>query len=164
MQENIIALAKEFFVKLNINIESVNVVNKDKPNAFIIKIKTNESGLIIWSNGKNLDAIQNILKLIASKKLWEKIKLYIEVNDYIKTKDDRLFDFIKKEIDYLEKTWNKVKLPHYSSYERKKIHWFVHQIKNKWIYTKSTWEGKERRLYIYKESPKLTIDIDWNDI
>lgn len=164
MQNKINALVKELFERLNISIDSINIDNSEKPNIFTIKIKTEESWLIIWQNGKNLDAIQNVLKIMSSKIVWEKIKIHLEVNDYMKTKDDRLYDFIKKEIEYLEKTWKEIKLPFYSAYERKKIHWYVHKMSNKWIFTKSKWEWKERRLYIYKEAPKLTIDIDWDDI
>lgn len=164
MENKMTALVKELFEKLNISIDSVIVSNPEKPNIFNIKIKTDESGIIIWANWKNLDAIQNILKLMSSKLIWERTKLHLEINDYIKTKDDRLFDFIKKEISYLEKTGKEVVLPFYSSYERKKIHWFVHKMNDRWIFTKSKWEGKERRLYIFKETPKLTIDIDWEDI
>ena len=101
---------------------------------------------------------------MCSKKIWEKIKIHIEVNDYVKTKDDRLLDYIKKEIWSVEKTGKDIQLPFYSSYERKKIHWFVSEMKDKSIYTKSIWEGKDRRLYICKQEKKLTIDIDWDDI
>jgi predicted RNA-binding protein Jag len=99
-----------------------------------------------------------------SKIIWKTIKLNVEINDYVKSKDDRLFDFIQKEISYLEKTWKDIQLPYFSSHERKKIHSIVHKLKNNMIFTKSVWEWKERRLYICKNSPKLTIDIDWNDI
>jgi len=164
MQNKINALVKELFERLNISIDSINIDNSEKPNIFTIKIKTTESWIVIGQNWKNLDAIQNILKIMSSKIIWERVKIHLEINDYMKTKDDRLFDFIKKEIEYLEKTWKEIKLPFYSAYERKKIHWYVHQIENKWIFTKSKWEWRERRLYIYKEAPKLTIDIDWDDI
>jgi len=164
MQNKMTALVKDFFKNLNISIDSIKIVETDIQNTFNIVIKTNESWIIIWANGKNVDAIQNILKIMLSKMIWEKIRLNLKINDYIKTKDDRLFDFIKKEIEYVKKTWKEIKLPHYSSYERKKIHWFVHSIKDDSINTKSKWEWKERRLYIYKEKTKLTIDIDWDDI
>jgi len=176
MQDEMTEIIKLFFEKLNINIDSINI-NQEKSNIFNIKIKTTESWLVIWQNWKNLDAIQNILRLIISKKICnnlrykeinnnenQKIRIQLEINDYIKTKDDRLFDFIKNEISHIEKTWKDIKLPFFFPYERKKIHSFVHKLENKSIYTKSIWEWKERRLYICKETPKLSIDIDWDDI
>lgn len=164
MENEIKALVTEFFEKLEVEIDSIKITNIDEANIFNIKIKTEESGLLIWPHWKNLDALQNILKLISSKKIWERVKLHIEINDYVKTKDDRLLEFIKSKVSYLEKTWKEIKLPFYSAYERKKIHWFVWELNHKWIFTKSDWEWKERRLYIYKEAEKLTIDIDWDDI
>ena len=164
MENEIKTLISVFFEKLEIQTDSIEVTNTEKSNIFNVKIKTEESGLLIGPHWKNLDALQNILKLISSKKVWERVKLHIEINDYVKTKDDRLLDFIKSKISYLEKTWIDIQLPFYSAYERKKIHWFVSEIKHKWIFTKSIWEWKERRLYICKEEAKLTIDIDWDDI
>lgn len=164
VQNDIKALVWDFFNKLNIKIDSLEVINVEESNIFNIKIETAESGLLIWPNWKNLNIIENLLKLMSSKKVWEKIKLHIEINDYVKSKDDRLFDFIKSKIRLLEKTGKDIELPFYSSYERKKIHWFVSEMKNKWICTKSIWEWKERRLHICKQVPKLTIDIDWDDI
>ena len=164
MQNKINKLIKDFFEKLNISINSLEIDKSDDKNIYNIKIKTDESWLIIWSHWKNLDAIQNILKNIISNNIWEKIKIHLEINDYIKTKDDRLFDFIQKEIEYVKKTGKEIKLPYYSAYERKKIHSYVHNLENPWVETKSRWEWKERRLYITKEAIKLTIDVDWNDI
>ncbi|MFK7780381.1 MAG: R3H domain-containing nucleic acid-binding protein [Candidatus Gracilibacteria bacterium] len=164
MQNDIKALVGEFFDKLNIKIDSLKVNNVEESNIYNIKIETEESGLLIGPNGKNLNVIENILKLMSSKKIGERIKLHIEVNDYIKTKDDRLFDFIKSKIRFIEKTGKDVQLPFYSSYERKKIHGFVSEMGKKSIYTKSIGEGKERRLYICKQEQKLTIDIDGDDI
>ena len=166
MQDEVKALVNELFEKLNIKTDSIDIENIDDSNIFKVKIKTEESNLLIWIHGRTLDSLQNILKLMCSNKIWERIKLHIEVNDYIKTKDDRLLDFIKKEILYLEKTGKDIKLPFYSAYERKKIHSFIHSLKNDNISSKSIWEGKERRLYLCKKVTinKLTIDIDWDDI
>jgi len=164
MKDIVQDLISSFFEKLDINIDSLEVSSTEETNIFNIKIKTEESWLIIWPHWKTLDAFQNILKLMCSKKTWEKIKLHLEVNDYIKSKDDRLLDFIKHKIDYLVKTWKDIKLPFYTAYERKKIHSFVAEMNNKWIYTKSIWEWKDRRLHLCKEDVKLTIDIDWDDI
>lgn len=163
MKTKVEALVKQLFEKMNIKIDSIDIISNQN-NTFNIKLKTEESWILIWPQWKNLDSIQNILKLMSSKITWEKIKIRLEVNDYSKSKDDRLFEFIDKEIIFLEKTWTTIKLPFYSSYERKKIHWYISRMKHKWIYAKSSWEWKERRLFIYKEKQKLTIDIDWDDI
>lgn len=163
-QNDIKTLVFNFFNKLNIKIDTLEVTNVEKLNIFNIKIETEESWLLIWPHWKNLNIIENLLKLMSSKKVWEQIKLHIEINDYMKSKDDKLFDFIKSKIKLVEKTGKDIQLPFYSSYERKKIHWYVSEMTKKWIYTKSIWEWKERRLYICKQWKTLTIDIDWDDI
>ncbi len=82
----------------------------------------------------------------------------------IKSKDDRLFDFIKLKIVYVKKSHKDFCLPFYSAYERKKIHQFISEMKNDSIYTKSIWEWKDRRLHICLQGKKLSIDIDWDGI
>jgi hypothetical protein len=47
MKNEIKSLAQEFFNKLNIKIDSLDIVNNDDSNIYNIIIKTNESGLII---------------------------------------------------------------------------------------------------------------------
>jgi hypothetical protein len=48
MQNTMTALVKELFEKLNIKIDSVEINNKDvEENIFIIKIKSEESSIII---------------------------------------------------------------------------------------------------------------------
>ena len=69
MQNEVEALVNELFEKLNIKTDSIKITNVDKPNIFNIKIQTEESGLLIGLHGKTFDAIQNILKLMYSKKV-----------------------------------------------------------------------------------------------
>ncbi|MDD2870552.1 MAG: KH domain-containing protein [Candidatus Gracilibacteria bacterium] len=164
MKNEIKSLTQEFFDRLNIKIDSLDVVNEDNANIFNIIIKTGESGLIIGPNGRNLDSIQNILKLMISNKVGEKVKIHLEINDYIKSKDDRLFDFIKSKIEYVKKTKKDFCLPFYSAYERKKIHGFISEMKSESIFTKSIGEGKDRRLHIFIQEKKLELDIDGDDI
>ncbi len=164
MQDKIKTLTLDFFEKLNINIDSLDVTKDSSKNVFTIDIKSNESLVLIWPNWINIDAIQNILKIINSKNIGENIKINLKINNYSKTKDDRLYDFIDKEIIYLKKIGNDIKLPYYSAYERKKIHSYIAYKKDSSIWTKSIWEWKNRRIYLCIKTEKLTIDIDWNDI
>ena len=136
MKEKIKELSKNFFEKLEIIIDSIDVTEEEK-NIFLIKIKSPDSGLLIGPHWKNIDSIQHLLKLISSNNYEEKIKIHLEINDYRKSKDDRLKSFINSKIKYVEKSSNDLKLPFYSAYNRKKIHWFVWDYWNDKIYTKS---------------------------
>jgi hypothetical protein len=44
-----------------------------------------------------------ILKLIIKKNISKDFKIHIEINDYMKSKDDRLKDFILSKIKIVEK-------------------------------------------------------------
>ena len=164
MQNIIKNIVDIFFENLGIENESIDIENIKSTDIYNIKIKTKNSWLIIWPQWKTLDSFHNLIQLISSKQIWKRIKINIEVNDYIKREDNKLLNLVKNKIELIEKTWNDIKLPYYSSYERKKIHSIVHKLNYKWVSTKSIWEWKERRLYICKEKTKLTIDIDWVDI
>lgn len=165
MDEKIKKLSEEFFSNLWIDFDSIEVLKKEEK-FFTIKIETKESGKLIWSQGKNLDAITMILKKILLKNVenTEKVKFSLEINDYIKTKNDRLKDFVLGKVKILDKNWEDIIFPYFSPYERKKIHDIVADLNRPEIFTKSIWEGKERRLHLCKLAKKLSIDIDSLDI
>lgn len=154
---------KDFFQKLMIEIESIEV-KKEENNIFKIKIKSDESWLIIWPNWSNLENIRNIFRTIFIKKFDEKITIHLEINDYLEEKDKKLYNYIKSKINQVRDTWKDIVLPFFSSYERKKIHSYVWELAWSNIYTKSIWEWKERKLHICKKDEKMTIDINSNDI
>jgi len=163
MDEKINIIVNSFFEKLSVSVESIDVIQEEEW-IFLIKMKTDDSGMLIWPHWKNLESIQMLLRMMISKNLWNKIRLHLEINDYIENKDEKLFSFIKSKIISVEKYKKDIELPFYSSYDRKKIHSYVAEYWNWNIFTKSIWEWKERRLYICKKDAKLTIDIDWDDI
>lgn len=174
MQTDIENIIRTFFDKLQVQSDSLEI-KEDETNIFSVAIKTEDSWILIGPHWKNLEAIQWLLKLMLSKQIDGKVKLHLEVNDYMESKDERLFSFIKSKIELVEKSWRDVKLPFYWAYDRKKIHSFVAEYWNSDISTKSEWEWKERRLFISTKaskpsrnskpaSKKLTIDIDWEDI
>jgi len=162
VEDKIKSIVEKFFSKMTVDFSNI-VVTKELENIFYIKLESTDSSLIIWPRWKNLEDIKGILKLLLNRSLEENIILHIEINDYLKSKEDKLINFIKSKIDFVEKTWKDLKLPFLSAYERKKVHSYVSDLKSD-IYTKSEWEWKERRLYICKKNTKITIDLDWTDI
>lgn len=154
-------LIENFFEKLSVDYDSFEIIEDEK--WFTVQIQSPESGLLIWPHGKNLDAIAAILRQMINKSE-KKVKLRLEVNDYQTSQDARLFQFIQSKIDEVKKTSIECKLPEYTPYQRKKIHWFIAEIKDEEIIAKSKWEWTQRRMYISRKPRKLTIDIDGDDI
>lgn len=71
----------------------------------------------------------------------------MEVNDYLKSKDDRLFRYIDSRIDYVLKSGKEIALPNFSAYERKKIHSYVSEKKSDKIRSFSVGEKGDRMLH-----------------
>ncbi len=163
MDKKILQIINNFFTKLLIDIENIEIIEQ-KENIYLIKIKTPDSNLVIGTHWNNLKNIEYIIKLLIHKNISENIKIHLEINDYIYNKDKQLFLFIDSKIKIVEQTKKDFKLPFLTAYERKKVHSYIAELNNTNIYTKSIWEWKDRRLYICKKNEKITIDIDWNDI
>lgn len=154
-------IIENFFEKLLVEIDSLEIKQDDK--WYTVSIQSPESWLLIWPQWKNLDAIISIVRQMINS--WEnKVKLRLEVNDYQTSRDSRLFHFVQQKIDEVKKYWSECRLPAYSAYERKKIHWYIAEQWDTQIVAQSKWEWEQRRLYISKKAQKLTIDIDWDDI
>lgn len=162
MKETVEKISKEFFEKLLIDMQEISI-EEDAPHIFSIKLKTDDSHLLIGPHGKNLETMTNILRLLIGKQLWENIILHLEVNDYLQKKDEKLFSYIESKIQIVEKTGSDFRLPFFTAYERKKVHSYVSE-KGGRIYTKSMGEGEERRIFLCKKDAKMTIDIDGDDI
>jgi spoIIIJ-associated protein len=163
MWEKVQEISSVFFEKMWVHIEKISVT-QEKTNKFFMKILSDDSALIIWNRWTTLHDIQKILWIILSHHFDTKIVIQVEVNNYLNEKDSQLFQFIEDKIELYLTEKKEIKLPFYSSYERKKIHNYVASKNRDDIATKSEGEGKERRLYICKTPKKMTIDMDWTDI
>lgn len=162
MEESIKNLTSEFFNKLSIHIDSCEV-KAEWLNIFLVKVETKESGIVIGPHGKNLETIQFLLKLIISKQQQQNIVLHLEINDYLKIKEEKLFHFVQSKIEIVKKSGKDIELPFLTAYERKKVHSYVWELGEN-IFTKSEWEGKDRRMSLCKKPEWLTIDINGDDI
>ena len=164
MLETIEQISREFFEKLGVQVNSLEV-SEEQDHIYLVKIQSDDSSLLIGPHGRNLETIKTMLKLLASKKTEERIIIHVEVNDYLKEKEEKLYNFIDSKIGLVHKLSKEITLPYLSSYERKKVHSYVAE-KDKQIATKSVWEWKDRRMHLYKIEKKvdISIDIDGDDI
>ena len=152
MKESIKQITTEFFEKLGVDYSNLEI-NEEAEKIFLIHIKSTDSSILIWPHGKNIEVLRSILKLLAGKKLWEHVMIHLEINDYMKQKEEKLFSYINSKIEYVKSSGTDIKLPFFTAYERKKIHSYIWE---KWgnVYTKSIGEWAERRIHLCKKTQK----------
>lgn len=133
-----------FFSDLGITIESLDVI--EEWDDLSVTLRTPDSPLLIGMHGKNIEAFQHILGRIVEKKLGKFVHLHLEVNDYMKSKEERLYRFLDTKIAFVCSTGKATQIPNLSSYERKKAHGYIAEKKIEGLITKSEWEGTARAL------------------
>ena len=92
-------LISVFFQNLGIHIENLDI--KDSTEGVYISLQSNDSALLIGMHGKNLESFSHILGRMIEKKKGKFVKIYLEVNNYKKEKEDRLFHLIDMKISSL---------------------------------------------------------------
>lgn len=168
MTEKILDLVNKFFSLLWVQIDSLSVKNEDeKRNIFFIDLQTPDSKLIIWIHGQTLENIKHLLSRMIENIVGDRCTVHIEINDYMKSKDDKLFRYIDGRIDYVMKNNKEIKLPNFSSYERKKIHNYLSEKNIDWLTAHSEWVWADRVMHLsYSKTKKdiMDLDLDWIDI
>ena len=109
----------------SINIE---VTNKDTTPTFTIY--SENDALLIGKNGKNLNALQTIIKETLKKELDDYIKFIVTISDYNEVRASQ----IEANLDSM------------NSYERRIIHNSL--LNNKYVYTESAGEEPNRYIII----------------
>lgn len=107
------------FSHMNINTK-LDILVEDK--VFNVKIKTNDNSIIIGKDGKNLSAIQLLIRQVVRNMTGFIIKINLDVANY-KLKKEHLFENdIKKIINEVLTTKISTKLDPMNSYQRRMVH------------------------------------------
>ena len=145
------AFTQSFFEGLGIQIDALSVT--EEGDDISINIETPDSSLLIWQHGKNMEVFKHLLSRVAEKKLGKYIHLHLEVNDYMKSKDERLFRFLESKIAFVMSTGKSIRIPNLSAFERKKAQNYIFEKKVEWLSTKSEGEWEERALMLMYSGP-----------
>jgi predicted RNA-binding protein Jag len=146
MTESITKIVNDFFLGLGISLTSVNVVLAD--DEANIKIETPDSALLIGMHGKTLEALGHLLGRMIEKISKKYIHIHLEVNDYMKSKDDRLYRFLDSKIAFVTSTGKSIRIPNLNSFERKKAHGYIAEKTIMGLSTYSDGEKTERVLVL----------------
>lgn len=113
---------------------------------YYANINTDNNGLIIGVNGKNLYALETLVKQVMSNSYHKRFFVTLDVNDYFKEKEEKLKRFAYKIAAEVGKTKMDIKLDPMPNYDRKVIHKVLKEVH--YVDTKSFGEGKDRHLVI----------------
>lgn len=169
MKTRIEELCYKFFELIKIDLTSIKIACEDEEkNIFFIHIETPDSKILIWTHWQTLESIKHILSRMIEHSFDTNVTIHLEVNDYQKSKDEKLFRFIDSKIDFVIKSKKEISLPNFSAYERKKIHSYISDKNNPKIRSYSVWDWKKRVMHLAFSDEKIAvasnIDIDWIDI
>lgn len=143
---------KNFFNNLAhyMNIE-INCEIKEKDNTFDVLLISNNNAILIGKEGKNLDAIQIIIRAIIKNLTNNKVKVNIDASNYKAKKISALEREVKIIAKEVLKTKIDVKLDPMNSYERMIVHNYISNYEN--LHTESIGEEPNRYVVIkYKEN------------
>lgn len=134
---------KELGNSMNIDVETEILYKND---SFSVTLLTSNNSLLIGKEGKNLIAIQNLLRQSLKVKTDMVIKVNLDISNYKEKKLRTLEREVKKIAREVQKTKVDVSLDPMNSYERRYIHNALNDYEN--ISTDSVGEGKDRHIVI----------------
>ena len=146
MENTILPLVKEFWTGLAITITSLTVdIIWDDIN---IRVETPDSALLIGMHGKNIEAFQHLLSRMIERKTSQFVHVHLEVNDYMKQKDEKLMRLIDSKIELVQSSGQSIPLPGLTPYERKKAHSYIAEKQIPGLSTQSKGEWADRSLVL----------------
>lgn len=122
------------------------VTVEEKPEAIILNIQGDGSGLLIGKRGQNLDAIQYIVNKATNKSTNNKKMIIIDTESYRKRREESLIALAEKLAEKVKKTKKAVTVGHMNAHDRRIIHLALQN--DEQLTTKSKGEGEFRKIVI----------------
>ncbi len=122
---------------------------KLEKNEILVNINGEDCGSLIGYRGETLNAMQTIISSIANKKVKERIKVILDIQNYREKREKNLIELAEKVSKTVLRNEKNITLEPMSPYERKIIHSALQE--NNRIETYSIGEGDNRRVVIAKK-------------
>ena len=128
---------------LNLDITS-EILNNNE--SFNITLVSDNNAILIGKEGKNLNAIQTILRQAIKTEAGINLKISVDVGNYKLKKMKNIEIEVRKIAEEMEKSHLDVSLDPMNSYERRIVHNIINEYSN--LTTESFGEGKDRHVVI----------------
>lgn len=143
----IITFIKETISKITklMNTES-NLEVRRRDNSISITIFSDNNSILIGKNGKNVAALQLIIRQMVNTKLKEHLSIIIDVGNYKEKRVKSIEILAKRLAREAYKTKTEVTMDSMNSYERRIVHSVLAD--DKYVYTESIGEEPNRKVVI----------------
>jgi len=143
-EEIVKQLAEELLAGLQI--PATVTVSPGEEDTLSVNITTEESGLLIGYHGETLSSFQLILGLMVYKKLWQWVKVVVEIGDYRAKRAEQLTAMAQAYANQALSTGQPVYLPPLPPSERRVVHLALQE--NPQVETESVGDGNSRRVVV----------------
>jgi spoIIIJ-associated protein len=103
-----------------------------------------DMALLIGRHGQTLDAIQELARTAVGRRLDERIRVLVDVEDYRKRQEDRLIERAREIAERVQRTGREESLDPMNPYERKLVHDVVSEFEG----LESVSEGAEPERFV----------------
>ncbi len=149
-KNDIINYIKDYIKEIDksFNIEIKSEIN-EKDNVIKVVLVSNNNPILIGKDGKNIEALQTLIRNSIRNQIGLDIKINIDASNYKKKKEENFEREIKKIIKDVQNTHIETKLDPMNSYKRRLVHNLASTFKN--IKTESIGEEPNRYTIIKYE-------------
>lgn len=121
-------------------------VSQQEDKLFVVRLETEESGLLIGYHGETLASLQMVIGLVVFRKLGEWHRVVVEIGDYRARREEQLRVMAESYAAQVLATGEPVYMPFLPPIERRVVHLALQDRKD--VKTESEGEGRTRRLVI----------------
>lgn len=138
---------EELFEHMGFKVSVSMDISKDEDTNIVCNIQSeNDSNLLIGQGGINLQAIQHLARLVVRKKLEDKVRFIIDINNYRQGKNQSIIELANQAAAQALSERRSIILRPMSTYERRIVH--IELSKNSSVVTESIGEGESRKVVI----------------
>ena len=139
IKETINNITKEMNIEANLEI-------RRRENGITVTIFSDNNSILIGKNGKNIAALQLLIRQMVNSKLNESLSIIIDVGNYKEKRAKSIVSLAKRLAREAYKTKTEVTMDSMNSYERRIVHESLSE--DKYVYTESIGEEPNRKVVI----------------
>ena len=139
IKETINNITKEMNIEANLEI-------RRRENGITVTIFSDNNSILIGKNGKNIAALQLLIRQMVNSKLNESLSIIIDVGNYKEKRAKSIVSLAKRLAREVYKTKTEVTMDSMNSYERRIVHEALSE--DKYVYTESIGEEPNRKVVI----------------